>query len=62
MVKKYLVTGGTGFLGSKLVDKLGFYVNTDMKMLERDLKYEDRNNILKIFKTSSSTYEQVGDL
>jgi len=46
----------------KLVDKLGFYVNTDMKMLERDLKYENKDNIIKLFKSNSSVYEQSGDL
>ena len=38
----------------KLVDKLSFYVNTDMKMLERDLKYENKDNIIKLFKSYSS--------
>ena len=46
----------------KLVDKLSFYVNTDMKMLERDLKYENKDNIIKLFKSYSSSYEQAGDL
>ena len=46
----------------KLVDKLNFYVTTNMKMLERDLKYENKNNICKIFNISKVEYEQAGDL
>jgi len=46
----------------KLVDILSFYVTTDMKMLERDLKYENKNNICKIFNISKVEYEQAGNL
>jgi len=49
----------------KMSDRLGFYLQTDMKMLERDLKCEDKDTIYKMFelkKVCQITYEQVGDL
>jgi DNA primase len=49
----------------KMSDRLNFYLQTDMKMLERDLKYEKKNNIYRIFELSkvcSTEYENAGDL
>jgi len=46
----------------KMSNLLSFYLQTDMKILERDLKYEDKNTIYKIFNISKVEYEQAGDL
>ena len=49
----------------KMSDRLNFYLQTDMKMLERDLKCEDKNNIYRMFefsKVCSTKYENAGDL
>ena len=49
----------------KMSDRLSFYLQTDMKMLERDLKCEDKDTIYQMFELSKvclTKYEQAGDL
>ncbi len=49
----------------KMSDRLNFYLQTDIKMLERDLKCEDKDTIYRMFELSkvcSTTYEGAGDL
>ena len=49
----------------KMSDRLNFYLQTDIKMLERDLKCEDKDTIYRMFELSkvcSTEYENAGDL